>query len=367
MAKDIGKSEALIRQLCSLGLESRIVVPRLLRLLHDFIPSFANVYFWLAEDGSIVDIYDEYPESYAALPLYLSEYCNTKELEVWNGLAGAAQFRTAIDMEQLWKVDKRQLLRHDFYEDFLKQVGHFHGLHRSIFVDGKPRGLLQIKRNVGDSPFENEDIQKLDRIAQHIEFAIKHQGREIGQSRGGAIETVSLIVDARGKIHHYTDKAERMMMLSQSERQMSRHKQFSYTSLPPALHKLVTRVKKIGRGANRQPATKTVSNRWGSFTFSAIPLNPHNNIGSKELYLLQIEQHIPLKVRLLDELDSYSLSTRQLEICLHIAAGESYAKIAELMDVMPSTVVTHRKALFSKLGISNRHEISTTILSRKLF
>lgn len=360
---DDKKSEALIQRLCSLGLDSRLMVPKLLRLLHSYIPSFANVYFWLANDGSVVDIYDEFPESYAALPLYLSEYYNNKELEVWDGLQGATNIRSAVDMDQLWKIDKQQLLKHDFYQDFLKPIGQLNGLHRSIYVNGRARGILQLKRNIGDPAYSQENVQKLNRVAVHIEHAIKNQHLEPERLNNSAIEEATLIVDARGKIHHYTDKAERIIMFSQDNKRIDHYSRFSYSKLPPLLCKLVSQLQRIERGENLQPATKTINNRWGMFTFSVTPLNQQQEPTAIKLYVLQIEHFVPLKIKLLDALDSFELSNRQFEVCLHISTGKSYSEIAELMCVKESTVITHRKALFGKLGVSNRHQLNNVMMN----
>jgi len=61
-----------IKLLCSLGIDGQILVPALLRELHDVVPSVANTFLWLNKQYSITNIYDESPD--AALYLFLSGY-----------------------------------------------------------------------------------------------------------------------------------------------------------------------------------------------------------------------------------------------------------------------------------------------------
>jgi len=57
-----------------------------------------------------------------------------------------------------------------------------------------------------------------------------------------------------------------------------------------------------------------------------------------------------------------SLTTREREILRHIAAGESYTRIADLLNVAPGTVNRHRKNIQQKLGL---HSIALLVYFAK--
>lgn len=357
------KAEVAIQQLCSLGLDSQLMMPRLLGLLHGYIPSFANVFFWFDDNGRIRDIYDENPESYTVLPTFLEEYHNKREREVWCGVEASAMYRGALNTEQLWTVDRKTLHMHDFYNDFLKVVGSHWGLHKPIWVDDKPKGLLLIKRTEGEENFSNEDTQKLERISKHIEHAITFQGHRSEIVDDNSVDKGVLIVDSIGSIHHYTNKAERIMMLSQGENKLQNYSQYSFSKLPPKLLSLVGRIRLIHTGQNSLPATETISNQWGEFKFSMYPLKANSEQDSNNLYVIQIEHLEPIRLILFNKIDQYDLTNRQFQICMSIGLGKSYAEIAASLGLMESTIVSHKKEIFRKLGVFNRHELSEKILT----
>lgn len=352
------KLERTIGRLCGLGLDSRLVMPRILGLLHDYIPSFANVYFWIEEDGQIRDIYDEYPQAYAALPVYHEKFLGRSELEVWDGLSETAKIKTAVHMDQLWRIPREDVLKHEFYREFLGKVGNHWGLQKSIWVNGKPRGLLHLKRKSGEKNFCSSDIKRLEEISKHIAYAIENQSNNPEPISSHAVESAKLIVDYAGHIHHYTSKAERIMMLSQGEAQISAQFDFSHSRLPSRLVALVNPRK---NGQHSARTSNVVQNRWGRFKYSSFPLSENSNNSLEQLTILQIDHYIPIRLFLFNQLERLDLTDRQFQICFAILEGKSYALIAQEFDLQESTVVSHKKEIFQKANVADRHELSDKI------
>ena len=360
----MNKAEAAIQHLCSQGFDSPLMMPRLLSLLHGYIPSFANVFFWFDEKGRIRDIYDENPESYAVLPTFLEEHYNKKEREVWCGIETSAMYHSAHNIDQLWTVDRKTLYMHDFYNDFLRQIGNHWGLHKPIWVNDKAKGLLLLKRTADDDNFSNEDTLKLERISVHIEHAFSLQKYKTESFGKKAIEKGVLIVDTLGKVQNYTNKAERIMMLSQGEQNFNTYSQYTFSTLPPKLMALMKRLHSINSNDDALPSTEIIKNQWGKFKFSMYPLKANSGDGSNCLYMLQIEHFKPLHIMLFDRVSQYELTNRQSQICMNIGLGKSYSNIAVNLGIMESTVISHKKEIFRKLGVFDRHELSEKVLSK---
>ena len=356
------KIETQIQQLCSLGLDSRLLMPRLLSLLHGFIPSFANVFFWIDDNGKISDIYDENPESYLVLPLFLEHYYNQREREVWCGLEASVKYRQALSIEHLWTVDQKTLMMHGFYNDFLQKCGNHWGLQKPIWVMEKAKGLLLLKRTEKESNFTQNDVIKLERISKHIEHALSYQDFETKLIDGKPTEKAVLIVDVNGKIHHYTNRAERIMMLSQGEDKFRTYRRYSVYHLPARLMALVQRLRQVQFGEYTAPATEIFSNQWGKFRFSIFPLNANNQNDAENLYVIQIEHLVPMPIIMMDKIDRFELTSRQTQICLNIGLGKTYSDIADSLGIMESTVISHKKEIFKKIGVATRHDLSEKIL-----
>lgn len=58
---------------------------------------------------------------------------------------------------------------------------------------------------------------------------------------------------------------------------------------------------------------------------------------------------------------AHGLTTREVEIVLHIAAGRTNQEIAKAMVVSPHTVADHLKRIFAKLGVVTRGEMTSKL------
>lgn len=71
-----------------------------------------------------------------------------------------------------------------------------------------------------------------------------------------------------------------------------------------------------------------------------------------------------LQARCTELSENQGLSPREFEVLLRLARGHGYTYIAEEMFLSESTVRTHSKAIFKKLGISSREELIDEIDNR---
>lgn len=60
------------------------------------------------------------------------------------------------------------------------------------------------------------------------------------------------------------------------------------------------------------------------------------------------------------------LSNRELEVLKHLAAGESLVRIAELLNLSPSTVTTYRARVLDKMGMKSNAELTRYALEHGL-
>jgi DNA-binding CsgD family transcriptional regulator len=336
-------------------------MPKLLSLLHEYIPSFANTYFWIEANGQIKDIYDEHSDAYAALPTYHEKFLGQSELEVWSGLSASAQIQDAVHMDQLWHIPRDQVLQHDFYKLFLRKVGNHWGLSKAIWHNDMPRGLLHLKRQEGEKDFLSSDLEKLDKISPYIAQTIADDATIKQPSSEYPIETAKLVVDGTGRIHNYTSKGERIMMLSQGESQIDAQFCFSHSRLTDDLRSLIEKAKCPPSGRASHPYITSIQNRWGKFKFSVFPLSENVSSGSKNLTILQIDHYVPIKLFIFERIESMDLTDRQFDICFEILEGKQYAEVANGLGLQESTVTSHKKEILRKAGVNTRHELSEKV------
>ncbi len=122
-----GRVIARIQRLCCLGLDDQIVIPQLLRELHDLVPSHSNTFFWAGPQQQLVNMYADAPGLAELTPLYLQEYHNRREREVlftFTELMRTNYASPAGDLlERILKVPHREFFRGDMYNLIWRPVG----------------------------------------------------------------------------------------------------------------------------------------------------------------------------------------------------------------------------------------------------
>ena len=356
------KSLAAIRQLCSLRLDSRFLIPQFLKLLHDYIPSYANVYFWIGMNGDIEDVYDERPDAYKLIPTYFSQYWNNHERDIFDGWSSTLNFGRSVSMDCLWTVDRKRFLRHSFYNEFLGQLSFYWGLHRPIKVGYKIHGILQLHRAKNDQDFAAEDRLKLDQIARHLEYALGLPKQNPDDQTLLPSNTGLIRVDTEGRILSFSPGAEQLFALVHSERSMADSSSISYSRLSPLLKVPVQRLLYAAEGKNTAPPNIAVNNRWGKFRADAYLMLSDQSKEACPHILIRLEHFKPSQILLFEKLEKHLLTDRQTDICINIGLNKQYKQIAAQLGIATSTVISHKKEIFERLQINSRHELVDKLL-----
>jgi DNA-binding NarL/FixJ family response regulator len=119
---------------------------------------------------------------------------------------------------------------------------------------------------------------------------------------------------------------------------------------------LVARVGDALEGRPAAPARLETQTNYGRFILRAYALEPAAD-GGAAAFGVQIEKHLPAPVRMVRSAAFRRLTPREQDIGRLLSTGFSYPRIAELLGVEPSTVVTHVRNLADKLGVTGREEI----------
>ena len=353
-----------IQQLCSLGLSENHIMPALLELLHDYIPSYANVYMWADAQGNVAEIYDERPISHSLMALYYDEFMNSLEMEVFDGWPSSLIHRNAVDMDLLWKVDRKTFFRHSFYNELYGQVGYHWGLHRPIRSNSRNHGALQLHRTHHDRPFSQDDAVNLDKVARHLEYAFRIPQESYENCTKLPSNTGFITANSKGKILNYSRGAERLTLLALTADLNQKHGSILSIAQSPHLTELTSRLDSITGGQDVEPPSVVITNKWGKFCVMAYLMYPTSAANGKQLINFKIEHFLPPQLLLLERLDDYKLTQRQKEICIQIGLNHSYEDIATRLGIAKSTVISHKKDVFNRLGINNRNELVDHVLYR---
>jgi len=357
------KAESTIQQLCCLGLSDQVAIPAVLREIHQFVPSYANTFFWCDENGDFTNLYDERPEAADIVPLYLGEFYNQRELEVFKGWRRFVRGSTrAMDFDELLKVDRRRFLNGEFYDEILSKLGFHWGLHL-VATEGEHRpGVLVMHRAVDDSAFTTDEAKRLSRLSGFLAHALLHQRRnDYGWVDSG--EEGLAIVDATGKLAWTSQKARYFLFLVSHDK-VSRHTPGLHgrLELPGPVRHICETLHSIH--AERPAAAPPVwwtDTTWGRFSFRAHYLEPERDTAGS--IGIAISRREPLPARLLRRVRDLPLSGRQAEVSVFMALGHAYNEIANRLGITEHTAISHSRQIYNKLGVSNRSELLARLLS----
>ncbi len=107
---------------------------------------------------------------------------------------------------------------------------------------------------------------------------------------------------------------------------------------------------------NSEPPLWSIKNVWGEFQVRAYLLGGSN--GPAGGYGVTIEKKVPVEVRILQKVRGLPISNKQREVCFLLLRGAATENIAMMLGVSASTLKEYTKAVYKKVGVSNRAELT---------
>lgn len=71
----------------------------------------------------------------------------------------------------------------------------------------------------------------------------------------------------------------------------------------------------------------------------------------------------PMATRILAAVKAYSLNMRQLQTCVLLIKGLAARDIAQQLGVSESTVISHRKEIYGRMGVKNRSDLLNRLIA----
>jgi DNA-binding CsgD family transcriptional regulator len=237
--------------------------------------------------------------------------------------------------------------------EYLDKVGIEHELRGSVRSQGRMWGgyaLYRAAGRTGFSPAEAEFMHRLERTLS------------IGYRRGLITSTVEhalgaeptaaavIVFDQAGQVLSATPSAEQRIEELGGEL-------WSRLPLPVVGVVIAARAAVAGTGAH-VPKVQLRSRTGEWLSLHAAPIRDRD--GTTGEIALTIEAAgaigiIPLIVA------AYGLTDRERDIVRHVLAGDSTHQIAAGLHLSPYTVQDHLKAIFDKVGVTSRRELSSHI------
>lgn len=344
---------AHFRQMCCLGVESQTAMPSLLKSLHRLIGSNSNSFYWAAHNGDITNVYMEQlmPKDIAAC--FFKEFVNNRAREF-----SALDLRKYLPKGKVVgnsaKVFPKAFHQSDVYNLIWRPQSRKHLLWARIRdAEGRANGVA-LSRVAGDAEFSEHDEQLLTQLAPYLAHALNARPVPPAQLVNAG-ESAVVVVNRGGEIEHESAEGRRLLVLAAHPRIAPGAVDWSGDSVVTAvLGNLLGRIEALSAGRPTFPPIIELQNPWGKFILRAYPMESGD---AASLVVILIERQIPLKLKLLNAMQSLPLSAKQKEVCLLLAEGLSYQNLAQRLNVRPNTVVDHVRKIYDKLDVRSHHEL----------
>jgi len=347
-----------IQQLCCLGLGGQAIMPTLLKELHALVPSHDNMFSWVDENYQVSNMCFESPTHVEVAPIYLSEFYNKRESEVYLTFPAVMKLQHGVENWERWlKVDKRSFLNHDYYNLIFRPLGVDHFLNATIRDDSRALGLLLLLRAKSDPEFTEKEKSSLSGILPHIAHGLT-TFHGLQHDWTDSEEAGFMVLNRQGDITHMSTYAKKLLFLA-AYPEISPRFDLTQTNTPimAKLRELCSNLRSVfeERTATRPPVYEH-HNAWGRFILRAYWLNDVNPWGYAYMGVTIMLQ-VPRSIGLMRQLADAPLSQAQARLCLGLAMGKSYAEIGQHMGKSEVAVAAECKRIYEKLNVQGRQEL----------
>ena len=344
-----------LRHLCCLGLGGQIIMPDVMRALHGLIPSTFNIFLWADETYQVSNAYWEDASAAALQALYLSEYCNSKEVDTFNVTFSEAM-RTGRGWGNSQRFD-RTFVGSEIFNNVIKPAGVRHSVEVTIWENGRGLGSVVLNRALGERPFNDQEETRLRSLVPYIAHGLRGT-RDLRGELTHSGESGMLIVDHQNKIVQCCPEGKRLMQLAAHPQLTQQH---TFSSDSPRVKHLCANLRGILHGCCRPVPTFRERNAWGEFLFSGYPLSvdtqPDGLIG------IVIERYEPLPLKLMRNMRALPLTARQREVCLLLSYGYTHNMIGPRMHVSKHTATDYVRKIYDKLDVGNHGELMKRLMN----
>ena len=357
------RAEVRFKQLCCLGLGGEAVMPALLGELRTMIPSFGGNFFFADENGALINVCDDNPESPKLARLYLEKFHDRPT-------TGGVSFTQAMHndlgvngLEEALIVDVDTFRRNDFYNLIFRPLGYDEFLRLTVREPGRRLGLgsMTVFRSPGEAPFTAADRRRLAALEPFVAHALTDHGTGgvplVDSGKNGLI-----VANGEGAPIYFSREGRRLLFLATHPRYVPDAAERGSAVLPPALAQICRDLVLVFE--DKAPAAAPAyqcQNVWGGFSFRAQWLE--GATPQSGLIGITVSHQEPLPIKLLRRASELPLSPRQAEISALMAQGHSLDEIAGRLGLSKHTAVAHGRTIYEKLGVHNRSELLGALLA----
>jgi len=351
---------ARLQKMALLDFRGPELIEPVLHELHQLIEFDTGGYFHPGRDGAL-DAFVEPSLARDLMYLYFEPDVIASEHQVIrrsvHDFEGAVlQDHGAQVMEQLLKVSVGELVRSDFYNFTLRPAELLDCMSLMLrTAQGAGVGVLKLYRGPRAPRFGASDVAMFNLLEPWLARTL--QPGELDARDSLVHESAMLVATPQGRLLWTSPEADALMALAFGPRWYRR------SELPHALQELLGRLRFAQRSlatAHAAPPQLELHNASGWFSLSATQLAAA--VGEGRAVGVTITRRVQRVAYLLNRLRTLGLPQRQQEMAYWLARGLPEDEIAARMRISINTATYHRRQIYARLVVINRHELQALLL-----
>jgi hypothetical protein len=150
--------------------------------------------------------------------LYLSEFHCRRESEVITPfpVAMRAQYKRPTEdfLQRVSKVDRRIMLKSDYYNRFLRAADMIQGVMLKVTEHDRPLGALVLFRTAREPEFTSTELTTVDALNGFIAHGLRRGPGEREESCVDTDDRAVVLADREGKLVHLSADAQRLLLMA---------------------------------------------------------------------------------------------------------------------------------------------------------
>lgn len=279
-------------------------------------------------------------------------------------------------------MSRAQWERTEFYNDWGRNNDNHTCLLMPVLRSGGRQGWFAVSRPAHAGDFEPRHMELAELLAPHLRRALEigkklHTARTSGAPLLEQLTIAALCLDDKGRVVWANTRAEALLEACDG---ISRARNNTLAAISNtatvALQKLV---RQAGTGQGGMQRLDRMSGR-PSLVAIAVPMRgaaaeqaalpPPATESTTTLFIVDSTSNGALggeAARLEALRGLYGLTLMEAKVALRLAGGVSIPEVADSLSVAPSTVRTHTKGLYSKMGLHSQAELICLVGQITLF
>ncbi len=345
------KAQEEIRRLCLEGLDAWALRAEALQSIQALVP-FDCAWWATADPATLLftgGVSEDIPEK--ATPLFLANEILGEDVNKFSGLAqGASPVNT------LYAATQGRPERSPRFRDILQPFGMGDEMRIALRESGLTWGFICMHRTSNATPFSAAEMALLGGLGPHLAGGLRNALLLERKTSGPGHETPGVVT--------LSDDLDIVHTTPNAEVWLEEMADWPAGAVPAqAVTSVAARLLVQERGETPGPLLasprvriRTRAGRW--LTLHALRLSSAERGGQIAVVIepARPEEMAPLL------LSAYALTERERGIAQYVLRGMSNKAIAGALSVSPLTVQQHLKAIFEKIGVHSRGELTGRVL-----